>query len=95
MLPAVRRAEDATLLIADGFSCREQIAQLTEREALHTAEVLALAMQNPETAESEQPEKDVVNRRKRATKKSMIRAGVIAAGAALVGLGLLAWTRRK
>jgi Fe-S oxidoreductase len=41
LLPAVRAASDETLLIADGFSCREQIAQSTGRRALHLAEVLA------------------------------------------------------
>jgi hypothetical protein len=30
-----------TILIADGFSCREQIAQLGHRPAMHFAEVLA------------------------------------------------------
>jgi len=94
LLPAVRRAEESTILIADGFSCREQIAQLTEREALHTAEVLALAMHNPETVESGPPERATADRRKRAMHNSMLKAG-IAAGAAVVGLGLLAWTRKK
>ncbi len=42
LLPAVRQASAQTLLVADGFSCREQIAQLTDRRALHFAEVLAL-----------------------------------------------------
>jgi Fe-S oxidoreductase len=40
-LPAVRHADEATLIIADGYSCREQIAQATGRRALHVAEVLA------------------------------------------------------
>jgi hypothetical protein len=40
LLPAVRAAAPDTLLIADGFSCREQIAQCTGRTALHLAEVL-------------------------------------------------------
>jgi hypothetical protein len=40
LLPAVRNAGDSTLVVADGFSCREQIAQTTGREALHTAELL-------------------------------------------------------
>ncbi|EDY20890.1 FAD linked oxidase domain protein [Chthoniobacter flavus Ellin428] len=44
LLPAVRSASPDTLIIADGFSCREQIAQLTERRALHTAEVLKMAL---------------------------------------------------
>jgi FAD/FMN-containing dehydrogenase/Fe-S oxidoreductase len=44
LLPAVRRASAETLVIADGFSCREQIAQETNRRALHLADVLALAL---------------------------------------------------
>ena len=44
LLPAVRRADDATLIIADGFSCREQIMQTTNRQPLHLAEVLKLAL---------------------------------------------------
>ena len=48
LLPAVRRAKPSTFVIADGFSCREQIGQLTDRQALHTAEVLSLAMHNPD-----------------------------------------------
>jgi Fe-S oxidoreductase len=41
LLPAVRAAPEGTLLIADGFSCREQVAQCTGRTALHLAQVLA------------------------------------------------------
>jgi hypothetical protein len=44
--PAVRGATPDTLLVADGFSCREQIAQQTGRRSLHLAEVLALAMRD-------------------------------------------------
>jgi Fe-S oxidoreductase len=44
LLPAVRRADVDTLLVADGFSCREQIVQTTGRHAMHLAEVLKLAM---------------------------------------------------
>ncbi|WP_447987481.1 FAD-binding and (Fe-S)-binding domain-containing protein [Nitrospira sp. Nam74] len=46
LLPAVRTASKETLIVADGFSCREQIRQLTDRRGLHLAEVLHLAMQN-------------------------------------------------
>ncbi|MFW6202472.1 MAG: FAD-binding and (Fe-S)-binding domain-containing protein, partial [Gemmatimonadota bacterium] len=42
LLPAVREAAPSTLIIADGFSCREQIRQRTVRRALHLAEVLQL-----------------------------------------------------
>ena len=41
LLPAVRKADASTLVVTDGFSCREQIAQNTSRRALHLAEVLA------------------------------------------------------
>ncbi len=44
LLPAVRAADEHTMIIASGYSCREQIAQLTERNALHIAEVVALAL---------------------------------------------------
>jgi Fe-S oxidoreductase len=41
LLPAVRAADAATVIVSDGFSCREQIAQNTDRRAFHLAEVLA------------------------------------------------------
>lgn len=44
LLPAVREASRDALIIADGFSCREQIIQQTGRQPMHTAEVLALAL---------------------------------------------------
>lgn len=44
LLPAVRAADEQTMIVASGYSCREQIAQLTDRHALHIAEVLALAL---------------------------------------------------
>jgi FAD/FMN-containing dehydrogenase/Fe-S oxidoreductase len=44
LLPAVRQAEPNTLIVSDGFSCREQIFQATGREAVHLAEVLQRAI---------------------------------------------------
>jgi FAD/FMN-containing dehydrogenase/Fe-S oxidoreductase len=41
LAPAVRAADAGTLIVTDGFSCREQIAQNTDRRAVHLAEVLA------------------------------------------------------
>ena len=43
LLPAVRQASQETLIISDGFSCREQIFQSTGRRALHLAEAIELA----------------------------------------------------
>src|SRR5262249_58657770 len=40
LLPAVRRADAATLIVADGTSCRHQIKDGTARNALHAAQVL-------------------------------------------------------
>jgi Fe-S oxidoreductase len=44
LLPAVRNAPDGTLVIADGFSCREQLLQTTDAEPLHLAQVLRMAL---------------------------------------------------
>jgi FAD/FMN-containing dehydrogenase/Fe-S oxidoreductase len=44
LLPAVRSADAESLIIADGFSCREQIEQCTGRKPLHLAEVIQLAL---------------------------------------------------
>jgi len=44
LLPEVRRAPADTLIIADGFSCREQIRQGAGRAAMHLAEVLRSAL---------------------------------------------------
>ena len=43
LLPAVRQAEADTVIVSDGFSCREQIVQSAGRRAIHLAEVLQLA----------------------------------------------------
>jgi hypothetical protein len=40
LLPAVRGSSTETILVTDGFSCREQIAQNSVRRAIHLAEVL-------------------------------------------------------
>jgi FAD/FMN-containing dehydrogenase/Fe-S oxidoreductase len=63
LLPAVRNASDTTLIIADGFSCREQINQLTDRQGLHLAQALHLAM-NDEYIYGPQPEKNYLKQNK-------------------------------
>jgi len=49
LLPAVRKATEDTLIIANGFSCREQIVQATGRQAVHLAEVIQMAMHDSGT----------------------------------------------
>ncbi|WUU43553.1 FAD-binding oxidoreductase [Streptomyces sp. NBC_00659] len=46
LLPAVRAADDSAVILADGFSCRTQLAQLSGRRGRHLAEVLAEALEN-------------------------------------------------
>jgi Fe-S oxidoreductase len=50
LLPRVRAESADTLIVADGFSCREQIAQTTDRRAMHLSEVLAMALPNASPA---------------------------------------------
>lgn len=44
LLPAVRAADDSTIIVADGTSCRHQISGETKRNAMHVARVLELAL---------------------------------------------------
>jgi len=44
LLPAVRKAGDDTVVVADGTSCRHQIFDGTARSAQHVARVLAAAL---------------------------------------------------
>jgi hypothetical protein len=44
LLPAVRAAAPGTVLLADGFSCYEQIRQATGRRAWHASEAVARAL---------------------------------------------------
>ncbi|MEE8397305.1 MAG: heterodisulfide reductase-related iron-sulfur binding cluster, partial [bacterium] len=45
LFPAVRGAAKETVIVADGISCREQIAHGTKRKAKHLVEVVAEAME--------------------------------------------------
>ncbi|MBV8921034.1 MAG: FAD-binding oxidoreductase, partial [Bradyrhizobium sp.] len=48
LLPAVRSSAATTLIVADGTSCRHQIADGTGRSALHVARVLAMSLDSAE-----------------------------------------------
>jgi len=45
LLPAVRNADIETLIVADGTSCRHQIHDGAQRDALHVARVLAMSVE--------------------------------------------------
>jgi FAD/FMN-containing dehydrogenase/Fe-S oxidoreductase len=95
LLPAVRKASPECLIIADGFSCREQIAQGTDRHALHLAEVIQMARRNGFAGtDGLYPERAQVETRQAQVTQSMKRAGLAIAGTAAVGATLWLLNRR-
>jgi Fe-S oxidoreductase len=94
LLPAVRKAPADWLIIADGFSCREQIAQGTGRHALHLAEVLQMALDPPNT-DDPFPESAIVREREAEIQSSMKRAGAVVAAIAAGSVLLWQLTRRR
>ena len=62
LLPAVRRADADTLIVADGTSCRHQIKDGTNRAALHVARVLAMSLDRAGTNPNRSPAtKETIN----------------------------------
>ncbi len=90
LLPHVRQAGTNEIIIADGFSCREQISQMTDRQGLHVAEVLQLAIQRgPAGPDSLMPEQKFVDEHRKEVHKSKMEAAAVVAGAAAVIAGAL------
>jgi FAD/FMN-containing dehydrogenase/Fe-S oxidoreductase len=90
LLPEVRNAADDQLIIANGFSCKEQISQCTDRHALHLAEVIQLALrEGVHGPEGERPEAHQLRVRRRAQRKANAKAG--ATVAVLVALAYFSW----
>jgi len=96
LLPKVRDADPETLIVADGFSCREQIAQSTKRQALHPAQVLKMAIDDRNVDRDDpfaelrympDPEKES----RRAGYRGVVLLGTLATAAAL----LTAWRLRR
>jgi FAD/FMN-containing dehydrogenase/Fe-S oxidoreductase len=86
LLPRVRQASEDTLIIANGFSCREQISQTTDREALHLAQVLRMAIRGEDTGG--RPERALVEARRRERRIATLKTASLVAGGAVAG-GLL------
>ena len=55
LLPAIRRADAAALIVADGTSCRHQIKDGAGRGALHVARVLALSLDSAPSTPTPSP----------------------------------------
>jgi len=85
LLPAVRKAPVDEIVIADGFSCREQIRQNTDRYPLHLADVLKMALKG-DLPKDGKPETRVVK-----TLQSETVVGKLKMAAALGALAGVAW----
>jgi hypothetical protein len=98
LLPAVREADRATLVVADGFSCREQNAQGTGRRALHLAELLQLALAEQSGVPRRTPAESVLVERRQLAEHLARRRALVAGtigGAALAGATLAVALRRR
>jgi Fe-S oxidoreductase len=97
LLPAVRRATPDTLIVADGFSCREQIAHATGRRAVHLAEALQLALRESKAPPRELPvttfvEDTLLPRPAERLPRQIAAAALIGAG---IALGAIVWSRSR
>jgi hypothetical protein len=86
LLPEVRKAGEDELIVADGFSCQEQIAQQTGRTALHTAQVLQIAIRGSTALAETRPEAAMLARRKRAQQVAMARTALFLGAGAVAAL---------
>jgi hypothetical protein len=87
LLPAVRGAAPDTLIVADGFSCRNQIEHATRRRALHLAEVVQLAYEEEARGGKRLP---VFAEQRFPNEPAALPLRQLAAAAAAVGLGAIA-----
>jgi len=96
LLPRVRQEAASTFIMADGFSCKEQIAEQSNRQALHLAEVMQMALHDgPSGPGGQYPEQRTVKSRNQRQKRALVRAGIVTAGALAAGLLALTWFRRR
>ncbi len=92
LLPEVEKLDEQAIIVADGFSCREQISQCTDRTALHMAQVLQLAKHQRETGRG-RPEDYLLRERRSAQFRAGVKTAAAAAGVALA-VGLL-WRMKR
>ena len=91
LLPKVREATARRMIVADGFSCREQIMQTTERQALHPAEVMKMALDDRGfDRDDAYPELRFMPDMKKKQRR-VIAQGYAVLGASLLVAGAAAW----
>jgi Fe-S oxidoreductase len=92
LLPAVRAAEAQTLIVANGFSCREQIAQTTNRRAVHLAQVLVAAYRSDGESLTRLMQQ---TRRPRPNLEQRMLGPVLAAAGITLAVGAAMWLLKK
>lgn len=96
LLPRVREAAKETLVITNGFSCHEQISQTTDREALHLAQVIQMALhQKKRNLQGKEVEEIATRSVKRDGLKPVPVAALVGLGALAAGTALLWMKSRK
>ena len=91
LLPRVREASPDVLIVNNGFSCREQIAETTPRQALHLAQVIKMAYDQP--PREPYPERRYEPDPRDAERRAILQT--IAGGAAVAAAGAAAWMAKK
>jgi FAD/FMN-containing dehydrogenase/Fe-S oxidoreductase len=96
LLPAVRKAPVDTLIVADGFSCREQIEQATPRRAVHVAQALRAALANRPALSGAPAEDGILAPRAGSTRpRAVAAAALIGITAAAASFAILRQKRRR
>ncbi len=94
LLPRVRHTPHDTLIVADGFSCKTQIEQATDRHALHVAQLLQMALQHgPGGVPGDFPERKYLTLSGNSSRAPSLLMAGLATGLVLGG-GLLYWNSR-
>lgn len=93
LLPAVRDADDSTLIVTDGFSCKEQIEQGSRRRGLHLAQALQLALRDPSGAG--RPEERAAKLFTPRAWPSLARSAAAVGAGALAAAGAVAWAIKR
>ena len=96
LFPALRSAHDDDVVVADGFSCRTQIAQgdAGGRQAVHLGEVLAAALDGDSVRPGQRPEDAYAERPTTSRMATSLALVGTAAAAAVVGAAAV-WRLRR
>lgn len=94
LLPKVREADPDSLIVADGFSCRTQIEQGTERRAIHLAQLIKAALPSGPDIPANRPEQ-VFEPQPTGGDGKAAKAGVAVLTATAIGAAVTATAARR